>query len=80
MRLFATCGQEPNAQGSNGKSGDGSPVLAPPSSETIILKKTNNGIVFLLKSRNGEFTDPGTKLAYCGQDAQRKYAEQKARK
>ena len=80
VRLFATCGQEPNAQGSNGKNGDGSPVLAPPSSETIILKKTNNGIVFLLKSRNGEFTDPVTKLAYCGQDAQRKYAEQKARK
>ena len=45
MRLFATCGQEPNARSSTGTTGDGGSVPAPPSSETIILKKTNASIV-----------------------------------
>src|SRR3954463_6977056 len=68
VRLFGTCDQEPDTHGSNGKA-DGSPVLPPPSSETIILKKTNNDTVCLQKSRNGDFTDPAAKLSYCGQDA-----------
>jgi len=79
IRLFASCGQEPNAQVSNGKTGEDGSIPASPSSETIILKKIND-IVFMQKSRNGNFTDPGAKLSYCGQDAQRKYTEQKARK
>jgi hypothetical protein len=44
------------------------------------LKKTNNSIVFVQKSNNGNFIGPGEKLSYCGPDAQRKYAAQKARK
>jgi hypothetical protein len=80
MRLFATCGQAPDTQGSNRKTGDGGTVLAPPSSETIILKRTNTSIVSMQKSKSGDFTDPGAKLSYCGQDAQRKYAEQKTKK
>lgn len=79
MRLFASCVAEPDAQGSNGKTGDGGPVLASPRSETIILKD-NKSVVLALKSNNGNFIGPGEKLSYCSPDAQRKYAEQKAKK
>lgn len=80
VRLFATCTQDPNPQGSNGKAEDGGSGLASPSSETIVLKKTNNSIVFMQKSNNGNFIGPGEKLSYCGPDAQQKYAAQKAKK
>jgi hypothetical protein len=80
IRLFATCSQEPNAQGSIGRIADGGSIPALPSSETIILKKVDNNTVFLQKSKNGSFIDPGAQLSYCGQDVQRIYAQQKAKK
>jgi hypothetical protein len=80
VRLFATCGQEPNAQGSIGRIGDGGSILAPPSSETIILKKIDDNSVFLQKSKNGNFVDSGAQLSYCGQDVQRMYPTQKSKK
>jgi hypothetical protein len=80
IRLFATCRQEPNAQGSIARSGTGGSISAPSSSETIILRKTDDNAVFLQKSEGGDFTAPGKQLSYCGPDAQRKYAQQKAGK
>jgi hypothetical protein len=80
MRLFATCAQEANAQGSIGKTGDGGPALAPPSSETIILKKINDKTVFLQKSKNGNFIDPGQQLSFCSANAQRAFAQQKGKR
>jgi hypothetical protein len=80
IKMFATCGREPNAQGAIGETGNGGSTLAPPSSETIILKKIDDKTVFIQKSKNGNFTDPGEKLAYCGQDAQKMRAPQKAAK
>lgn len=80
IRLFATCGQETNAQGSIGKIGDSGSTLAPPSSETIILKKIDDKTVFLQKSKNGNFIDPGHQFSFCGPDVQRTYAQQKAKK
>ncbi len=80
IQLFATCGREPNAQGSIGRIGDGGSTLAPPSSETIILKKIDDNTIFLQKSKNGDFIDSGAQLSYCGQDVQRMHAQQKAKK
>jgi len=80
IRLFATCSQEPNAQGSIGRIGDGGSIPALPSSETIILKKIDGNTVLLQKSKNGNFIDPGAQLSYCGQDVQRMHAQQKAKK
>jgi hypothetical protein len=80
MRLFATCAQEANTRGSIDKIGDGGPTLAPPSSETIILKKINAKTVFLQKSKNGNFIDPGQQLSFCSADAQRAYAQQKGKR
>lgn len=80
IRLFATCGQEANAQGSIGRIGDGGSTLAPPSSEAIILKKIDDKTVFLQKSKNGNFVDTGGQLSFRGPDAQRTYAQQKAKK
>ncbi len=79
IRLFATCSQEPNSQGSTGRSGDGGSILSR-SSETIILKKINDNTVSLQKSKNGHFIGSGAQLSYCGQDAQRMYTVQKSAK
>jgi hypothetical protein len=80
IRLFATCGREPDAQGSTGRTGEGGSIPASTSSETIILKKIDDNTVLLQKSKNGNFIDSGKQLSYCGQDAQRMHARQKAGK
>jgi len=80
IKLFATCSQEPNPHGSIGRIGDGGTTSALPSSETIILKKVDDNTVFLQKSKNGSFIDPGAQLSYCGQDVRRMHAQQKAKK
>jgi hypothetical protein len=80
IRLFATCGREPDAQGSTGRAGEGGSIPASTSSETIILKKIDDNTVLLQKSKNGNFIDSGKQLSYCGQDAQRMHAQQKAGK
>ena len=79
VRLFTTCGQRANARDSTERTGDADQVVAAPSSETIVLKKSGNSVL-MQRSKNGDFTEPGATLSYCGQDAQRKYAEQKNRK
>ena len=73
IKLFASCSQEPNAQGSIGR-------VALPSSETILLKKIDDNTISMQKSKNGNFIDPGTQLSYCGQDVQRMHAQQKAKR
>jgi hypothetical protein len=80
IRMFATCSREPNAQGSISRTGEGGSTLAPTSSETIILKKIDDHTVSLQKSANGNFIDSSKQLSYCGQDAQRMHAQQKAEK
>jgi hypothetical protein len=69
IKLFATCIGAADALGS-----------VSPSPDTIILAKIDDRTVFVQKSRNGNFTGPGEKLAYCGQDAQKMHAQQKAAK
>jgi hypothetical protein len=79
VRLFATCSREPNSQGSIGGTGEGGSIPALPSSETIILKKIDDHTISLQKSTN-DLIDSGKQLSYCGQDAQRMHAQQKAEK
>lgn len=70
LRLFATCGQGTNASDSK----------TPPSSEVIALRKTDDKTIFMQTSKTGNFVEPGRQLSYCGPDAQRIYAQQKAKK
>jgi hypothetical protein len=49
-------------------------------SENITLKRIDDHTISLQKSTNGEFTEPGKQLSYCGQDAQEMHAQQKAGK
>ena len=72
IRMFVTCGQQTDASDSIGKTSS--------SSETIILKRTGDKTIFMQKSKNGNFVEPGEQLSYCGSDAQKKFAQQKARK
>jgi hypothetical protein len=66
FQLFVTCRQEP----------------APSRPETILLKRTaaKKNIVLMQMSRNREFSNPEEEMSYCGPDAQKQYAPQKARK
>ena len=73
LRLFATCGQGTNTSDSIGKT-------TPSKSEVIVLRKTDDKTIFMQKSTNGNFVEPGGQLAYCGPDAQKKYAQQKDKK
>ena len=65
FQLFVTCRQEP----------------APPRPETIFLKRTaaKKNIVLMQMSRNREFSAPEEEMSYCGPDAQKLYAQQKAK-
>ena len=53
---------------------------APANPETIVLKKIDDKTVLIQKGTNGNFADAGKQLSYCGQDAQKRHAEQKAAK
>lgn len=68
IRLFATCSQEADAPTPIGK----------PSSEVIVL--IDGKTVFMQRSKNGNFVDPGGELSYCGPDIQKKYVQDKTRK
>ena len=73
LRLFATCGQGTNTSNSIGKT-------TPSKPEVIVLRKTDDKTIFIQKSTNGNFVEPGGQLSYCGPDAQKKYAQERARK
>lgn len=53
---------------------------SPLKAETILLRKLDNKAVLLQKTKNGNFSDAGEQLLYCGSAAQAKYAQQKSRK
>lgn len=80
IKLFATCNQPPNAPVPMIKTTNGGLIPAPANSETIVLKKIDDKTVFIQKSTNGNFADAGKQLSYCGQDAQKMHAQQKAAK
>jgi hypothetical protein len=80
IRLFATCSQQPNAQGAIVWPGDRGSTLAPPSPETIVLNKIDDKTILVQKTKNGNSTDPPQKLSYCSEDVQKIRAQQKAAK
>ena len=74
FQLFVTCRQDPNAPG-----GAAQAASRP---ETILLKRTpaKKDIVLMQMSRNREFSAPEEEMSYCGPDAQKLYALQRAKK
>jgi hypothetical protein len=67
IKLFATCIGASNASGS-----------VSPGPDTLILARIDDKTLFTQKSRNGNFTGPGERLSYCGEDVQKMHAQQKA--
>jgi hypothetical protein len=51
IRLFATCTQQPNAQGASVWPGDSGSTPAPPTSETIVLNKVDDKTILIKGSR-----------------------------
>lgn len=45
-----------------------------------MLKKIDNKTVSLQVTKGQKFIDPGDQLSYCGQESQKLYVQQKARK
>lgn len=81
LQLFVTCRQEPIASGVAEKAAEDTSTT-PARPETILLRGTpaKKDTVFLQISRKREFSAPEEELSYCGPDAQKLYASQKARK
>jgi hypothetical protein len=79
IRLDVICNQKPGTQGLLIRNLGGRTIYETLGAEAIILKKIDDHTVSLQKSRNGDFIDSGKQLSYCGQDAQRMHAQQKAK-
>lgn len=79
IRLGVICRQKPGTQGLRIRNLGGTTIYETLGTEAIILKKIDDHTVSLQKSRNGEFIDSGKQLSYCGEDAQRMHAQQKAK-
>lgn len=77
IRAFATCGQETSQADQIGSGGH--PAATPATPETLILRRIDAETFVLQKTRNGKFIDQGEQLAYCGEQAQKLYAQQKAK-
>lgn len=80
LQLFVTCRQEPTASSLAEKAAEGTSA-APARPETILLRRTpaKKDTVFLQISKNREFSAPEEEMSYCGPDAQKLYALQKAK-
>lgn len=81
LQLFVTCRQEPTASSLAEKAAEGTST-APARPETVLLRRApaKNDTVFLQVSKNREFSIPEEEMSYCGPDAQKLYALQKAKK
>jgi hypothetical protein len=80
IRLFATCTQQPNAQGASVWPGDSGSTPAPPTSETIVLNKVDDKTILVQRIKKGNLADPIQKLSFCSEDFQKTRAQQKAAK
>jgi hypothetical protein len=80
ISLGVICHQRPGAQGLRIRNLGGTTIYETLGTEAIILKKIDDHTVSLQKSTNGELIDPGEQLSYCGLEAQRMHAEEKAKK
>jgi hypothetical protein len=77
--LTVTCRQSSGAQGLRIRKLGDTTIYETLGRESIILKKIDDHTISLRKSTNGESSEPGKKLSYCGQDAQQMRAQQKAK-
>lgn len=73
LQMFVTC------SGTSSTAGDRT-IPASPRPETVLLKKIDDKTVSLQMTRDRKFIDSGRQLSYCGQEAQKVYAQQKAKK
>ena len=55
---------------------DGVPRVGPPGFEIMWLNRIDDKTISLRKTHNGQFSEPGRKLAYCSDEAQRRYLDQ----
>jgi hypothetical protein len=77
IRAFATCGQETSQADQIGSGSH--PTATSTSPETLILRKIDSKTFVLQRTKNGKFVGTGEQLAYCGEQAQKLYAQQKAK-
>ena len=80
LQMFVTCNAVSKTQEPVGSKAGGHTTPAPSRPETIMLKKIDDKTVFLQMTKDKKFIDPGEQLSYCGQEAQKMYAQQKAKK
>lgn len=79
LQLFVTCDTASNTEDVAGNHPEVRPSPVPSRPETVILKKIDDTSVFLQMTKDRKFTDAGAQLSYCGKDAQKIYAQKKAK-
>jgi hypothetical protein len=80
VKLGVICNQKPDSKDFTMRNENGELRFAVPGSETVVLQRRNDKTVVLQKTQNGKYIDAGEELAFCGAEAQKKYAQQKAKK
>ena len=80
IALGARCDVKPGQTGQTAVSKNGQIVFVPVGEEKIIISKSINQTLALLKSQYGDFSAPGKFIAYCPDEAQRAYADSKKAK
>lgn len=83
FQLFVSCRQELNSPRSSEKHDEAGAMPTPSHSETVLLKRSpakEANVVLMQMSKNGEFSTPLERMSYCGPEAQKLYAQQKAKK
>jgi hypothetical protein len=75
IAFAARCGVKPDQTGQAPILKNGQIVFVPVGEEKIIISKSINQTLALLKSQYGDFSKPGKFIAYCPDEAQRAYID-----
>jgi hypothetical protein len=66
--MDVVCNETPSTKGLVERNG----MYGPPGFEVLRLKRIDDKTVFLQKTHNGQFSEPGHQASYCGDQAQRR--------
>jgi hypothetical protein len=66
--MDVVCNETPSTKGLVTRNG----MYGPPGFEVLRLKRIDDKTIFLQKTHNGQFSEPGHQVSYCGDEAQRR--------
>jgi hypothetical protein len=70
--MDVVCNETRSTKGLVTRTIDGGGMYGPPGFEILRLKRIDDKTIFLQKTHNGQFSEPGQQVSYCGDEAQRR--------